>query len=343
MRQGTVAVGYVRALVEFAVSRGADRVALLAAAGIGADVLADHDARLPFGTYVAAMRAGQALTGDPALALRHGAAVELAAFSVTGLLALASRDMDEALEQLNRYGALVVEVPGLAGRPRFEVVDEGDGRWLVDHRGEPDRFPELTESTFARMICGPRAFAPALRAHAVEVTHPAPAHAGVYEEVLQCPVTFGAARNAIRIDHSWGSHPVAVSPRYVFGVLAAHAETLLARLSDADSVRGTVERLLLPDLHTGAVGVDAVARQMGISRQTLFRRLKAEGTSFAAVLDGVRQRLAMDYLAAGKVSVNETAYLVGFADPAAFSRAFKRWTGHSPATWCRQRREPGVQ
>ena len=73
-----------------------------------------------------------------------------------------------------------------------------------------------------------------------------------------------------------------------------------------------------------------LAAPMALSRQTLFRKLKAEGVTFEKVLDELRQRLALDYLRARKVSVNETAYLVGFSDPAAFSRAFKRWTGSSP-------------
>jgi AraC-like DNA-binding protein len=50
---------------------------------------------------------------------------------------------------------------------------------------------------------------------------------------------------------------------------------------------------------------------------------------FAAVLDGLRRQLALHYLHGRKASVNETAYLLGFSEPAAFSRAFKRWTGMS--------------
>ena len=76
--------------------------------------------------------------------------------------------------------------------------------------------------------------------------------------------------------------------------------------------------------------MDSLAKQMGLSRQTLFRKLKAEETTFEKVLDELRHALALHYLSGKKVSVNETAYLVGFSDPAAFSRAFKRWTGFSP-------------
>ena len=83
-------------------------------------------------------------------------------------------------------------------------------------------------------------------------------------------------------------------------------------------------------LHTGEVSMEAIAAKIGGSRQTLYRKLRAEGVTFEQVLDDLRRKMALDYLQARKVSVNETAYLVGFSDPAAFSRAFKRWTGISP-------------
>jgi AraC-like DNA-binding protein len=65
--------------------------------------------------------------------------------------------------------------------------------------------------------------------------------------------------------------------------------------------------------------MDAIAGRMGQSRATLFRKLKAEGVTFETVLDDLRCRLALHYLSGKKVSVNETAYLVGFSDLAAFS------------------------
>ena len=83
-------------------------------------------------------------------------------------------------------------------------------------------------------------------------------------------------------------------------------------------------------LHTGNTSMDAIASKLGLGRQTLFRKLKAEGTTFEKVLDELRHQMALNYLGGKKVSVNETAYLVGFSEPAAFSRAFKRWTGTAP-------------
>jgi AraC-like DNA-binding protein len=105
---------------------------------------------------------------------------------------------------------------------------------------------------------------------------------------------------------------------------------LLDALRASDSVKSAVEKRLLAVLHTGDVSIAMIAAAMGMSRQTLYRRLKTEGVTFESTLDDLRRRMALDYLGARRVSVNETAYLVGFSDPAAFSRAFKRWTGRSP-------------
>lgn len=91
-----------------------------------------------------------------------------------------------------------------------------------------------------------------------------------------------------------------------------------------------VERRVEPLLASGPVRIEQVASAMGLSRQTLYRRLKSEGVTFEALLDRLRRRLALKLVRQG-LPVKEVAYRLGFSDPAAFSRAFKRWTGSSPS------------
>jgi AraC-like DNA-binding protein len=328
----TVSAGLAAGLVECAERRGADRVRVLKRAELSEDALADPDARIAFQAYVALTVAAEAESGDPALSLHYGAEVDLAEVSIVGLIMNASPTFADAFAQMQRFGQLTAEVQGVSDGPRYQIAQRGDQIWLVDTRSDTNAFPQLTESGFARLATGPRRFLSEPHVLEAHFSYPEPSYGEEYRRVFQCPVRFRATWNALRLHPDLGSWRVALQPKYVFGVLVDKAEDLLKSLEASETTRGRVERLLLPILHTGDVGALTIARSLGISRQTLFRQLTAEETSFKQVLDDLRHRLALHYLSASRASVNETAYLVGFSDPAAFSRAFKRWTGLSPRT-----------
>ena len=106
--------------------------------------------------------------------------------------------------------------------------------------------------------------------------------------------------------------------------------TLLKELEHADSLREEIKALLVPVLHKGEASIDSISEKLSLSRQTIFRKLKAEGTTFQEILDDLRHTMALGYLRRRKASVHEIAFLLGFSDPKSFTRAFKRWTGYSP-------------
>ena len=133
------------------------------------------------------------------------------------------------------------------------------------------------------------------------------------------------------IDDAFLDYKLPTSNRYLFGILSRHAAALLERLEGSRTTKGQVERLLIPMLHKGDIGMDTIARELGTSRQTLYRRLKAEGVTYKEVVDSLRREMALHYLRGKKVSVNEVAYLVGYSETSAFSRAFQRWTGMRPS------------
>ena len=95
-------------------------------------------------------------------------------------------------------------------------------------------------------------------------------------------------------------------------------------------------------LERGPVRIEEVARALGCSRQTLYRRLKEEGVTFAELLDSLRRRLGLLYVRERGMPVKEAAYRLGFSEPAAFSRAYKRWTGSSPRRMQRQSPDAGT-
>jgi len=332
MSELTVAAGYVRSFLKLAEVNGAAPDALLAETGIAAEALAAPDTRIPFEQFKALMRAGKAACNEPALALHFGASAPFNEVSIVGLIAYSAPTMGAAFEQTNRYARLVVEVDGHETANRFAIVRRDDGVWIEDRRRNPNDFPELTESTWVRFIIDRARAFPKRPPYVLEVnvTHPRPTHADAYKDFFDMPVVFGADWNALRIRESWLEESTGQADRYVFGVFSTHADGLLHSLLGSKTIRGRIESSLIPVLHTGGVSMAAIARRLGFSRSTLHRRLREEGESYEGVLDDLRRRMALDYLGRGKVSVNETAYLTGFSDPSAFSRAFRRWTGTTP-------------
>ena len=222
----------------------------------------------------------------------------------------------------------------MKGTDRFEMLDRGGEFWIVDHIPVPDGNYIGIEASFARFISEfRRSFPDRTFATQMDVTYAPPPHAVEYPELLRIPVRFNAGRNALRIDRSWLETDFEPGNEYIFGIFTGHADALLGELRSAESIRAKVEATILPELHKGALSMDAIAGALAMSRQTLYRRLKDEGVTFAEVHDALRQRMARDYLGARKVSVNETAYLLGFSEASSFVRAFKRWTGMSPSAF----------
>lgn len=328
-RPETVAASVALALIDYAVTRGVNRNELLGASGLSANQLTDRDARLPLVRYAAAMRAAKSLSGDEAFALHFGEAVDLADMSVVGLLGRSAQTASDGLGLINRYSRLVIDV-ACPGQDRFEFRRDGGLLWTIDTRENASSFPELTESTFARIVAMARRQVGGNAIKAVHVTHASPPHASEYAQVFRAPVTFASDRNALLFDHTWEHQPIKLQPRYAMNLLAPHAETLLEKLDTSASMHGRVESVLLPILHTRESRREVVATKLGMSAATLRRRLKSEDTTFEAIIDDLRRKMAIYYLSSKHLSVGETAYLVGFSDVASLSRAVRRWTGRTP-------------
>lgn len=334
MKKPTLAAGFAAAFVDFAVTKGADRAALLQIAGLSEDDLAQQDGRVTVEAYYTIIGAAIKMTGDGALVMRNNIETKLQDFSIVGQIVHSSETLVHSVEQVNRYLRLMSEVDIMDGKDRYEIITE-DGRvWITDNLPNPNESPMAIEASFSRFISEfRRSFPDQAFALHLEVTYPAPPYVDAYEELLQIPVTFDGTRNAMEIDRFWLNTDFEDGNQYVFSVFTQHADRLLAELNKVETMRSEVERLIVPEMQNGTISMDKIATSLGMSRQTLYRRLQDEGVTFAEVHDDLRHRMARDFLTARKISVNETAYLLGFSEASSFVRAFKRWTGQSPAAF----------
>lgn len=329
-RWPTVSTPYLQGVIDYAQTRGISPRALLMHAGTSDTQLAQADVRYPIELLFALLRAGADRLRDDAFALHFGQYVPCDQVSLAAPLGRSATTVTEALELVNRYAPLGIDIPGCPNGNRFAFESDRAGLWLCDRRPADGRVA-LTELVFSRMVHGIRRIQQSDVVRAVYVRHAPPAHRDAYDAVFGVPVYFTSGRNAILLDPSYLQTPLTPAPMHVTRILAVHADAQLATLHRGRSCRARLEAELRALLHTGQVGVASLARRMAMSRQTLYRRLKAEGTTYEQVLEELRCAIAVQALGAGESSVRELAARLGFADTAAFSRAFKRWTGRSPA------------
>jgi AraC-like DNA-binding protein len=169
----------------------------------------------------------------------------------------------------------------------------------------------------------------------VQLPYRRPEDVRAYERFYRAPLEFGALATAFLLRNDDLARPVVASDATLSGYLDHLAAQLLAALGGADTLRDQVRRLLWSELSAGVPGLDAVGRVLGMSPRTLQRRLRAEGTTLSAMLTQVRHDLALPLLGDGQLAVAEVAFLLGYEDPSAFNRAFRRWSGRSPRAFRR--------
>jgi len=114
------------------------------------------------------------------------------------------------------------------------------------------------------------------------------------------------------------------------GVLERHASEMLSRLPAIGGTGLEVRRALATRIAGGDTRIGAVARSLAMSTRSLQRQLEAEGSSYQALVDESKRDAAERYLSDSVLPIGEVAYLLGYSEPAAFHRAFKRWTRMTP-------------
>jgi len=146
-------------------------------------------------------------------------------------------------------------------------------------------------------------------------------------------LTFSADVDELVLDRSTLDFPVLGADPTLARIVEAHAEAALSRLPSTSDVAARVRAQVKELLPSGTPSIEAVSMRMRLSRRTLQRQLSAAGTSFASELDQARHQLSLRYLADPRISLQETAFLLGFSEASAFHRAFVRWTGRTPRSF----------
>lgn len=320
-----------RAVLDACARLGLDAEALLRAAGLSRADVYDPDARLPAESADSLWRHAYHAAGDPRLALHAAEALPFGAYKVIDFVAAHAPTVGEGLRRVARY------FPLIDGRARL-VIDEAATSGAVGVEMQSDRgsiAPPAQEYTLAALVVRLRASAGvAWPLEAVEFTFPRPDDAAEHERIFACPVRFEQPRARLVLPRASWALPVRGADPGLSSVLEDHAQRLVAELPREDAeLLPRLREVLREELRGGDASITHVARRLALGERTLQRRLDELGLGFVDVLAEVRAELAQQYLREPGVSLAEVAWLLGFSDQSAFTRAFKRWTGVTPGAW----------
>lgn len=305
---------------------------VLAMTGITPAQLADPGFRVSTRQLLTVLTRCAQLSRDPAFALRAGLRLRVNHFGLYGYALLSCPTPREAIQFAVRYRALATPLLGLEVRESStdlcwsfsDLHGLGEGSELLRLACE---IQFTTQLSLHRDVMGAD-----IRPSEVRAAYPAPEHAACYELLLGCPVHFGAPSSDISFSAKWLTQPIAWDHPIPATLIRETCDRLLNDLQPASGTASQVCALLLaqpgrfPD-------IELLAQHLHMSSRTLRRKLLMEGTSYQQLLDGVRHRLATDYLSTTKLNTEDVAASLGFSDAANFRQAFKRWTGRRPSDY----------
>jgi AraC-like DNA-binding protein len=317
---GSVSVVLVRPIV--AALPSAQHAAFWAATDLTPELIGDDDARISPAKFCVAWAELVRTTGKPSIALDIASALPAGAFGIVEYVCRSAPTLGEALRQWVRYLNLLDDAVSVG----LEI--DADRAYLQVQRESEAPAPASHELCFALVALRMRELATApFRVSAVEFVHAG--DAATYRAWFEAPVTFGAPITQLVMPRSALAIALTSADPKLLKILTRAADELHAHPPEDPTLTAQVSRVLHDALRADEGHADHVAKRLGLTTRSLQRRLKDENTSFNAVREQVRRELSRKYLADG-LSIAEISFLLGFSEPSAFFRAFKRWTGQTP-------------
>jgi AraC-like DNA-binding protein len=308
---------------------GLDPEPICRAVGLDHATLLLPTTRVPWHVVRDVLVAAEAARGDALVALH---AAELGSRDLLSYLVATQPTVAHALEELARFLAVSMDDVEVAWQPRpggaaavFVAWPEAAGaaRHLAEYLAGVV-VTDLARSTGGRF-----------RPREIRFPHARAGDAAEYERVLRCRVAFGQPCFEIVVADAVLASPLDTQSREVAAVLRAAAEQQLGFAASASVGRRVGAELRAALARHEDASPESVAQRLAMSHRTLQRRLEDEGTSFRTLRDEARRERALQRLADPTVTIAIVADEMGFADVAAFHKAFRRWTGTSPNAYRR--------
>lgn len=315
---------------------GGDPADLLMRAGIRPDMLDKPDQRISTVSFRVALNLAADSLKCPRFGLMLSQRESFEKLGAIGYLARHAPDFATSVDLLNRF----FRTHDTGSMPALEIAD-GEALWVHRLAGVSDESAiQQTELAigltcrFVRSVLG-ETWCP----ERVLFEHSRPPDVEIFERIFRCPVEFDQPLTALEFPESDLARPQRLSDSSLFDALLRHVKQLEAGV--ADNFPARVRRVIQRNIESTPIRLETVAAMLGMSRHALQSQLRAEGTNFQAELDEVRYELARRYLRETRIPIAEIAGILGYSEPAVFTRAFSRQAGTTPRNWRQSQRGTG--
>ncbi|MBB3179064.1 AraC family transcriptional regulator [Variovorax sp. Sphag1AA] len=315
------------ALTDALAERGVNVADLFAGTGIPPEAVSDPQTRISHRQKIALFGNVLRLTPEPAIGLIAGGRQRISDFGVFGYAVLSSATLADAIA----FGIEHVRLAGPVLEKTFRV--EG-GTAIFEARDVMDLGPLLplaTEFWFSSIqALVERVLERQFKGQRLLLPYAAPSYASRYAEFLRCPVEFDAGVMQWQFDASLLGMPLPNANPITADACASFCSRMLEDLEGEPALVKSIKEACLNSM-SDLPRAEEMAERLHLSPRTLHRRLVEAGTSYQAIIDGLRERLAIEFLERTDLSVDQIAERSGFSDVSNFRKAFKKWTGQTPA------------
>ena len=334
---GRISTLYAHKVAAIAAEDAADpaarRRALLRTVGVDPDGPVDPRLMIDDDAYYGLCEA--AVDGHPQpwrLPLRVGASMRCDDYGAFGLAWKSAVDLRGSFARAARYGRVLTSVVTHA-----LITGTGTTLLTIERTGAPRRGQRISnEQTMAAILAISREVASTpFTPLAVFFRHDPPPTLADHAAHFGCPVHFGAERDAMQVSDQALRVPNRLGDPGLEAFFDTHLDHALAALPDEDALERRVRQQIAQALSEAPPTLAQVADRLGLSARTLQRRLAERGRAYQDLVDAARADLARRLLRDTDYPLAEIAFLTGFAEQSTFTRAFKRWTGVTPAAWRR--------
>ena len=264
--------------------------------------------------------------GDNCCGLRAARCWHPSDLGALGYAWLASSSLRTAVRRFARYSKIVGE--------RATVVDIETPRGLkviLEQKPRDARVRELIIDSIMSMMLDMSRFnaGKSLAPIEVRLKRSRPDCAARYAGFYDCAVEFSSDEDSFTLAARDVDRALPTSNKQLAGLHDQVLAQQLSTLVGAD-IKARCQAIILDNLTSGDISVKQMAKELHMTPRTLTRRLESHGTSVKVLVDEARSELASRYLADGKTSITEVAFLLGFSQASSLSRASNRWFGMSP-------------